>query len=54
MEGKAFAKLIRDSGLIDKIFTSPDVDITFSKVREGKTDRKISFDKFLFALEIIA
>jgi hypothetical protein len=35
MDGARFAKLAKDCKLLDKKFTATDVDLTFSKVRQG-------------------
>ena len=43
MEGKVFAKVAKDCGLIDKKMTATDVDLIFAKVK-GKTERRITFD----------
>ena len=41
MEGKTLAKLAKDCGLIDKKFTTVDIDIIFAKVK-SKGARKIT------------
>lgn len=42
MDGKTFAKLTKDCGLLDKKLTPTDVDLIFAKVKD-KTARKITF-----------
>lgn len=41
MEGKTFAKVAKDCHLLDKKFTSTDVDLIFAKVK-AKGSRKIT------------
>ena len=43
MEGKTFAKVAKDCGLLDKKLTATDVDLIFAKVK-AKTERRITFD----------
>lgn len=43
MDGKGFAKMSKDTKLIDKKLTGTDVDMTFAKVKE-RTARRITFD----------
>jgi hypothetical protein len=45
MEGKQWAKLCKDTKLLDKKFTSTDVDLIFAKVKD-KGARKINFAQF--------
>lgn len=45
MDGKTFAKLSKDCGLLDKKLTTTDVDIIFAQIKE-KTARKITFAEF--------
>ena len=52
MEGKGFAKLIRDCGLIDRLLTPAEVDLAFTRIKG--IDRKAGFPEFLRGLEIIA
>ena len=49
MDGKSFAKMCKDTKLIDKKLTATDVDLIFAKSK-GKTDRRITFDQWLTAL----
>jgi len=49
MDGKGFAKLAKDTKLIDKKLTATDVDLIFSKVKE-RTARRITFDQFMAGL----
>lgn len=53
MDGRQFAKLTKDANLVDKKFTSTDVDLIFAKVKD-KSARKISFSQFESALAQIA
>lgn len=53
MEGKSFAKLAKDSKLLDKKVTATDIDLIFAKVKT-KTERRITFAQFLKGLELIA
>lgn len=53
MEGKVFAKVAKDCGLLDKKLTATDVDLAFAKVK-AKTERRITFDQFLKGLELLA
>jgi hypothetical protein len=45
MEGKQWAKLCKDTKLIDKKYTSTDVDLIFAKVKD-KSARRINFAQF--------
>ena len=53
MEGKTLAKLAKDCGLIEKKFTTVDIDIIFAKVK-SKGARKITPEQFVIALEEFA
>ena len=53
MDGKTLAKLAKDCDLIDKKFTTVDIDIIFAKVK-SKGARKISPEQFIMALEEFA
>lgn len=53
MDGKSFAKLAKDTRLIDKGLAAIDVDLIFAKIK-AKFDRRITFDQFIWGLEIIA
>ena len=53
MDGKSFAKLAKDTKILDKRLTITDVDLTFAKVK-AKADRRISFDQFMYGLELLA
>jgi hypothetical protein len=53
MEGKTLAKLAKDCKLIDKKLTATDVDLIFAKVKD-KTERKITFEQYLKAVEMFA
>ena len=54
MDGKSFAKMAKDCGLIDKHLAAPDVDLAFTKAKMNKLDRKIGFEEFLVALEYLS
>lgn len=43
MDGKSFAKMCKDTKLLDKKLTATDVDLIFAKSK-NKSDRRISFD----------
>jgi p25-alpha len=45
MEGKQFAKLMKDCKILDKKVTSTDIDLIFAKIKE-KAARRISFTEF--------
>jgi len=53
MEGKTLVKLCKDCKIIDKKFTSTDVDLIFAKVAT-KGQKKITYDQFEKALEAFA
>ena len=53
MDGKGFAKMAKDTKLIDKKLTATDVDMTFAKIKE-RTARRITFDQFMAGLAIFA
>ena len=50
MDGKTFAKLWKDCGLVNKKFTNTSIDIIFSKVKI-KGERKIEYPQFLEAVD---
>ena len=50
MDGKGFAKLAKDTKLIDKKLTNTDVDLIFSKIKE-RTARRITFPQFADGLQ---
>lgn len=54
MDGKSFAKFAKDSHLIDKMLTVADVDLIFAKVKVNKSERRVSFEEFNHALELIS
>jgi hypothetical protein len=55
MDGKAFAKLCKDCKLLSPKFTTTDVDLIFANNKvKNKADRKIDFQQFLIAIELIA
>lgn len=41
MDGKTFAKLAKDTKILDKALTATDIDLIFAKVK-SKTARKIN------------
>ena len=49
MDGKSFAKMCKDTKLLDKKLTATDVDLIFAKSK-AKTDRRITFDQWITAL----
>jgi len=49
MDGKSFAKMCKDTKLINKKLTTTDVDLIFAKSK-AKTDRRITMDQFMTAL----
>jgi len=53
MDGKGFAKLAKDTKLLDKKLTATDVDLAFSKVKE-RTARRITFEQFINGLNLFA
>ena len=53
LDGKSFAKLCKDTKLLDKKFSATDVDLLFAKVKD-KSARRITFAQFQTALEEIA
>lgn len=53
MSNKEFLKVNKDCGLFDKKYTSVDVDINFSKIKD-KTSKNITFDQFVNGLKLAA
>ena len=53
MEGKQFAKCIKDLKILDKMVTSTDVDLVFAKIKD-KTARRISYNEFMNGLDLVA
>ena len=49
MEGKSFAKVAKDCGLLDKKLTATDVDLIFAKVK-AKSERRITYAQFMNGL----
>jgi len=43
MDGKGFAKLAKDTKLLDKKLTATDVDLAFSKVKD-RSARRITYE----------
>ena len=50
LDGRQFAKLSKDTGILDKKLTATDIDLIFAKVKD-KTARKINYSQFENALE---
>ena len=46
MEGKSFAKLAKDTKILDKKVTATDIDLIFAKVKD-KAARKITLPQFI-------
>jgi hypothetical protein len=42
MDGKTFAKMAKDTKILDKALTATDIDLIFAKVKD-KTARKINY-----------
>jgi len=53
MEGKQFAKLVKDIKILDKKVTATDIDLIFAKIKD-KAARRISFDEFMNGLDLVA
>ena len=53
MEGKTFAKLFKDTKILDKHLTATDIDLVFAKVKD-KTARKITLAQFHHAIQLCA
>merc|ERR1712183_531692 len=53
MDGKSWAKMCKDTKLVDKKLTTTDVDLIFAKAK-AKTDRRITFDQWMTALGLAA
>ena len=53
MSNKEFPKLNKDCGLLDKKYTTTDVDIIFTKVKD-KNGKNIYYSQFSKAVEMIA
>jgi p25-alpha len=45
MDGKTFAKVAKDCGLLDKKLTATDIDLIFAKIKD-KSARKITYLQF--------
>lgn len=50
MDGKTFAKLAKDTKILDKVLTATDIDLIFAKVKD-KAARKINKVQFITAIE---
>jgi hypothetical protein len=53
MEGKQFAKCIKDNKILEKKVTGTDIDLIFAKIK-NKAARRISYTEFLNGLELVA
>jgi hypothetical protein len=45
MDGKTFAKLAKDTSILNKVLTTTDIDLIFAKIKD-KAARKITFVQF--------
>jgi hypothetical protein len=55
MDGRSFAKLAKDcKGMLDKNLSPADVDLAFARVKKSPAERKINFEEFIQAVEILA
>jgi hypothetical protein len=50
MDGKTFAKMAKDTKILDKALTATDIDLIFAKVKD-KAARKINVKQFLKGIE---
>jgi peptide methionine sulfoxide reductase MsrB len=50
MDGKTFAKMAKDTKILDKALTATDIDLVFAKVK-AKTARKITLAQFQKGIE---
>lgn len=53
MDGKTFAKMAKDTKILDKNLAAVDIDLIFAKVKD-KTARKINFSQFVKGIEACA
>ena len=53
IDGKTFAKITRDAGVINRFCTLIDIDIFFAKVKQ-KGLRKINYSQFYAAVDLCA
>lgn len=53
MEGKSWAKLAKDTKILDKKLTATDIDLIFAKIKT-KSARKITWDQFTNGLQLCA
>ena len=53
IDGKTFAKITRDAGVINRYCTLIDIDIIFAKVKQ-KAMRKINYNQFRAAIDLCA
>lgn len=50
MDGKTFAKMAKDTKILDKALTATDIDLIFAKIKD-KAARKINLTQFLKGIE---
>jgi hypothetical protein len=50
MDGKTFAKMAKDTKILDKNLTATDIDLIFAKVKD-KAARKINLTQFISGIE---
>jgi hypothetical protein len=53
MDGKVFAKMAKDTKILDKNLTATDIDLVFAKVKD-KSARKINYAQFEAAIGLCA
>jgi hypothetical protein len=53
MEGKSWAKLAKDTKILDKKLTATDIDLIFAKVKT-KSERRITWEQFTNGLQLCA
>lgn len=50
MDGKTFAKMAKDTKILDKALTATDIDLIFAKVKD-KAARKITYEQYEKGIE---
>lgn len=53
MDGKTFAKMSKDTKMLNKVLTTTDIDLIFAKIRD-KEARKINYAQFVKGVELCA
>lgn len=53
MDGKCFAKVSKDTQMLNKALTSTDIDLIFAKIKD-KAARRINFAQFESGIELCA